>query len=244
MSNQSSISTNPLATAPVGGLIAKYSIPCVVSLVVNGLYNIVDQIFIGHGVGYLGNSATNVVFPLTILCAALGVLFGDGAATYLSLKLGEGNQEDAKKGVVNGILLSIVVGIILCVVSMVFLKPIIYLFGCTQTVEPYALGYGSIVAIGFPFVLISTAMNSIIRADGAPRLAMVSLLSGAIFNTIADPIFIFIFGWGVQGAALATIMGQILSFLISLSYIKKWKSVKITKKTCALACVIVNPFCR
>ncbi|HRX57404.1 MAG TPA: MATE family efflux transporter [Eubacteriales bacterium] len=221
---------NPLATAPVGGLIAKYAIPCVISLVVNGLYNIVDQIFIGNGVGYLGNSATNVVFPLTVLCVALGVLFGDGAATYLSLKLGEGKAEDAKKGVTTGILLSVAVSAVLLAVTAVFLRPIIYLFGCTATVEPYALGYGSIVMAGFPFVLISTTLNSVIRADGSPRLAMISLVSGAVFNTVMDPVFIFIFHWGVQGAAIATVMGQIIAFLISISYFGKWKSVKIGKK--------------
>lgn len=189
---------SPFATAPVGKLISKFAIPCVISLVVNGLYNIVDQIFIGNGVGYLGNSATNVVFPLTVLCVALGVLFGDGSATYLSLKLGEGNTEDAKKGAVNGILLSVAASVILLAVSAFFLKQLVYLFGCTKTVEPYALGYGSIVMIGFPFVLISTTLNSIIRADGSPKLAMASLVSGAVFNTIMDPVFIFIFHWGYR----------------------------------------------
>lgn len=221
---------NPLATAPVGGLIAKYAIPCVVSLVVNGLYNIVDQIFIGNGVGYLGNSATNVVFPLTVLCVALGVLFGDGAAAYLSLKLGAGDPENAKKGVVSGILLSGITSAALLTVSAVFLKQIVSLFGCTETALPYALGYGSIVMIGFPFVLIATTLNSIIRADGSPKLAMISLVSGAVFNTIMDPVFLFVFHWGVQGAAFATILGQILSFLISLSYLGKWKSIQLEKK--------------
>ncbi|MGE4215418.1 MAG: MATE family efflux transporter, partial [Anaerotignaceae bacterium] len=142
----------------------------------------------------------------------------------------EGNIEDAKKGAAGGILLSVIVSIVLLAVSSVLLKPIIYLFGCTETIEPYALGYGSIVMIGFPFVLISTTLNSIIRADGSPKLAMVSLISGAIFNTIMDPIFIFVFHWGVQGAALATIMGQLISLIISLSYIKKWKSFKLKRK--------------
>lgn len=221
---------NPLAAAPVGGLIAKYAVPCVISLVVNGLYNIVDQIYIGNGVGYLGNSATNVVFPLTVLCVALGVLFGDGAATYLSLKLGEGKAGDAKKGVANGILLSVITSAVLLAVTAVFLKQIVYLFGCTATVEPYALGYGSIVMTGFPFVLIATTLNSVIRADGSPRLAMISLVSGAVFNTVMDPVFIFVFHWGVQGAAIATVMGQTISFLISISYMKKWKSIRLEKK--------------
>ncbi len=220
---------NPLATAPIGKLIAKYAIPCVVSLVVNGLYNIVDQIFIGNEVGYLGNSATNVVFPLTILCVAIGTLFGDGTATYLSLKLGEHRSEDAKKGVATGIILSVVAGLAIFAISAIFLKQIVYLFGCTETIEPYALGYGSIIMIGFPFVLVSTTLNSIIRADGSPKIAMLSMVSGAIFNTIADPIFIFIFKWGVEGAALATIMGQIIAFIIALSYIKKWKCIKLQR---------------
>jgi len=220
---------NPFAAAPVGRLIAKYAVPCVISLVINGLYNIVDQIFIGRGVGYLGNSATNVVFPLTVLCVALGVLFGDGAATYLSLKLGQGRIADARKGAANGILLSVLASAALLAISAAFLKQIIYLFGCTETVEPYALRYGSIVMAGFPFVLIATTLNSIIRADGSPKLAMVSLISGAIFNTVMDPIFIFIFHWGVQGAALATIMGQLLSLIISLSYLRKWKSFRPTR---------------
>ena len=219
--------TDQLASAPVGRLITKFSIPCILSLVVNGLYNIVDQIFIGNGIGYIGNSATNVVFPLTILCVALGVLFGDGAATYMSLMLGQERQSDAEKGVINGILLSVLVSLLLFAISVIFLKQIVFLFGCTQTVLPYALGYGSIVVFGFPFVMISTTVNSIIRADGSPGFAMLSLVSGAVFNTVMDPVFIFLFKWGVQGAALATIMGQCITFVISLLYRKKWKSVRI-----------------
>lgn len=198
-----------------------------VSLEVNGLYNIVDQIFIGQGIGYLGNSATNVIFPLTVFAAAVGILFGDGAATYLSLKLGRGERDDAKKGVANGIL-----GIGyhgnpgFLIVSAMFLEPIEKLFGATDTVLPYGLAYGKIIIIGFPFVLISTTLNSIIRADGSPQVAMISLLTGAIWNTIMDPIAIFVLGWGIEGAAIATISGQFLSFLVSLSYITKFKLVK------------------
>lgn len=220
---------HPLATEPVGRLIAKYAVPCIISLVVNGLYNIVDQVFIGNGVGYLGNSATNVVFPLTVLCVALGVLFGDGAATYLSLKLGANRPGDAKRATAGAILLSVVVSIVLVAITAVFLKPIVYLFGCTETVEPYALGYGSIVMVGFPFVLISTTLNSIIRADGSPRFAMASLVVGAVFNTVMDPVFIFVFHWGVQGAAIATVIGQFLSFVISLAYLPRWKSIRLTR---------------
>ncbi len=226
MENTDHAGENSLETRSVGRLIANYAIPCAVSLVINGLYNIVDQIFIGNGVGYLGNGATNVVFPLTILCVALGVLFGDGAATYLSIKLGVGSEKEARAGAVNGILLSVLAAILLTGATAIFLRPIVYLFGCTATIEPYALGYGSIVMAGFPFVLVATTLNSVIRADGSPGWAMVSLVSGAVFNTVMDPVFIFLFHWGVQGAALVTILGQMISFLISVTYLGKWKSIR------------------
>lgn len=219
-----------LISGPVSKTILFYAVPSVVSLVVNGLYNIVDQIFIGRGVGYMGNSATNVIFPLTVFAAALGILFGDGAATYLSLKLGGGAKEDAKKGVANGILLAVIFGILLLVISTLFLEPIEKLFGATEAILPYGLEYGRIIIIGFPFVLISTTLNSIIRADGSPQVAMASLLVGAIWNTIMDPIAIFVLGWGIKGAAIATISGQILGFLVSVSYLGKFKLVKLKKK--------------
>lgn len=219
-----------LKSGPIGKTILFYAIPSVVSLVVNGLYNIVDQIFIGQGIGYLGNSATNVIFPLTVFAAAAGILFGDGAATYLSLKLGRGEREDAEKGVANGILIAIFCGILLLVLSAVFLEPIEKMFGATDTVLPYGLAYGRIIIIGFPFVLISTTLNSIIRADGSPKVAMVSLLVGAIWNTIMDPIAIFVLDWGIEGAAIATISGQFLSFLVSLSYITKFKLVELKRR--------------
>lgn len=199
-----------LASGPVSKTILFYAVPSVVSLVVNGLYNIVDQIFIGWGVGYIGNSATNVIFPLTVFAAALGVLFGDGAATYLSLKLGRNEKEDAKKGVTNGILLAVICGILLLIISAVFLEQIEILFGATEAVLPYGMAYGRIIVIGFPFVVISTTLCSIIRADGSPKVAMASLLIGAIWNTIMDPIAIFVFDWGIEGAAIATVSGQIL----------------------------------
>lgn len=218
-----------LLGGPVSKMILFYAVPSVVSLVVNGLYNIVDQIFIGWGIGYIGNSATNVIFPLTVFAAALGVLFGDGAATYLSLKLGRNEKEDAKKGVTNGILLSVICGILLLILSAVFLEPIEILFGATEAVLPYGMAYGRIIVLGFPFVLISTTLCSIIRADGSPKAAMASLLAGAVWNTIMDPIGIFVLGWGIEGAAIATVSGQILSFLVTIAYLGRFKLLTITK---------------
>ncbi len=181
---------SPFATEPIGRLIAKFAIPCVISLLVNSLYNIVDQIFIGWGVGYLGNGATNVVFPITIV--ALSLMIGDGGAAYLSLKLGEGDLENARKGVGNAIVLVTAVSIILAAVFLVFINPILNLFG----------------------------------ADGSPKYAMFSMALGAIINTIFDPVFIFVFHMGVQGAAIATVMGQVASFIVSVAYLPRFKSLR------------------
>lgn len=211
-------------TEPIGRLIVKFAIPCVISLVVNALYNIVDQIFIGWGVGYLGNGATNVVFPITIIALALAVLIGDGGAAYLSLKLGEGDLDSVKKGVGNAAVMVTIVGILMLVVTLIFMNPILTLFGATDKLRPAALEYGYVIAIGLPFTMISTALNSMIRADGSPKFAMFSMLLGAIINTIFDPVFIFIFHMGVRGAAIATVMGQVVSFLVSVLYIPRFKT--------------------
>ena len=145
--------------------------------------DIVDQIFIGWGVGYLGNGATNVVFPLTMVCLAFALMFGDGASAYLSLKLGEKKKEEASKGVANGILISIIISVLLCVGILIFLPQLLNVFGCTENLEKYAVPYGGIIAIGLPFMMIGTTLNSIIRADGNPKYAMISMVSGAILNT-------------------------------------------------------------
>lgn len=208
----------------MGRLIVKFAIPCVISLVVNALYNIVDQIFIGWGVGYLGNGATNIVFPITIIALALAVLIGDGGAACLSLKLGEGDLDSVKKGVGNAAVMITIAGIAMLVITIVFMNPILTLFGATDVLRPAALEYGYVIAIGLPFTMISTALNAMIRADGSPKFAMVSMLLGAIINTVFDPIFIFIFDMGVRGAAIATILGQIISFLVSIFYLPRFKT--------------------
>ena len=221
---------NPLAKAPIPKLMLKFALPSVISLLVNALYNIVDQIFIGQGVGYLGNGATNVIFPITVIAMALALMFGDGGAAYLSLKNGQGDKEQAEKGVCSSITMLIILSIFCFTFGLIFLEPIAKLFGATAEILPYALDYGSIIIMGIPFVIISTGLNSIIRADGSPKTAMMSMLVGAVTNTILDPLFIFVLGWGVKGAALATILGQILTLLISALYIPRFKTVKITLK--------------
>lgn len=222
-------SKSPFATEPIGRLIVKFAVPCVISLLVNLLYNIVDQIFIGWGVGYLGNGATNVVFPITIIALALSMMIGDGGAAYLSLKLGEGDVASAKKGVGNAIVMVPAVSIVLLVVFLIFVDPILTLFGATEALRPYALEYGCIIGIGLPFTMIPTALNSMIRADGSPKYAMFSMVLGAVINTVFDPIFIFVLHMGVQGAAIATVMGQVASFVVSIIYITRFKTFHFDK---------------
>ncbi len=231
---------NILGTEKIGKLIRKFSIPCIISLLVNSLYNIVDQIFIGWGVGYLGNGATNVVFPLTMICLAFALMFGDGASSYLSLKLGENKKDEASKGVGNGIAISIIISLLICVITLAFLPQLLKLFGCTDALREYALKYGGIIAIGLPFMMIGTTLNSIIRADGKPKYAMTSMVTGAILNIILDPIFIFIFKMGVEGAAIATVISQIVTFVINILYIKKFQSINISKNQFKLQLGVVK----
>lgn len=220
---------NILGYEKIGKLIRKFSIPCIISLVVNSIYNIVDQIFIGWGVGYLGNGATNIVFPITMVCLAFALMLGDGTSAYLSLKLGEQKKEEAKKGVANGVLLSIIISICFLVGALIFLPQLLNIFGCTDALREYALGYGYVIVIGLPFMIIGTTLNSVIRADGSPKYSMTSMLAGAILNVILDPIFIFVFDMGVQGAAIATVISQFVTFVMNIVYIKKFKSIKLEK---------------
>ena len=222
---------NILGKEKIGKLIRKFSIPCIISMLVNSLYNIVDQIFIGQGVGYLGNGATNVVFPLVMIGLAFSLMFGDGASAYLSLKLGEKKKKEAEQGIGNGILVSAIVSIVFCAITLIFLPQFLKIFGCTDNLKEYAMAYGSIIAIGFPFSMIGTTLNSIIRADGSPKYSMVSMVSGAVLNTILDPIFIFVLHKGVEGAAIATVLSQILTFVLNLAYIKRFKTIKLSKES-------------
>ena len=214
----------------LGKLIRKFSVPCIISLLVNSLYNIVDQIFIGWGVGYLGNGATSIVFPITVICLAFALMFGDGSSAFLSLKLGEKKKEEATKGVANGIISIIGISLTFCAVALIFMPLLVNLFGCTNDLRPYALDYGYAIALGIPFMMIGTTLNSIIRADGNPKFAMTSMVTGAIMNVILDPIFIFSLKMGVRGAAIATVISQMVTFIMNVLYIRKIKSIKLTKK--------------
>lgn len=228
-------SENILGKEKIGKLMLMFAVPCIISMLVNSLYNIVDQIFIGWGVGYLGNGATNVVFPINMICLAFALMIGDGTSAYLSLKLGENKKDEASKGVLNGIIMSFIIAICFCVIVFLFLPQLLNLFGCTEKLKSYALGYGYIIGIGLPFMIIGTSLNSMIRADGNPKYSMLSMLSGAILNVILDPIFIFVFNLGVKGAAIATVISQVLTFAINILYIRKFKSIDIKRKSFGLS---------
>lgn len=220
---------NPLGYEKESKLIVNFAIPCIISMLVTALYNIVDQIFIGQGVGMLGNAATNIAFPLSMACTALSLLIGIGGATNFSLKLGAGESKKAAKYAGNAISMMVICGLMLFLAVTLFMTPMLKFFGATAEVLPYAETYTRITAFGFPFLIANTGMSKLILADGSPRYSMLSMLAGAVVNTILDPLFIFKFDMGMQGAALATIIGQMISFSISLRYMFHFKTIRFEK---------------
>lgn len=221
---------NILGREKIGKLLAKFAIPGIISMVVNSLYNIVDQIFIGQGVGYLGNGATTVIFPMITFAMAFSLLFGDGSATFLSLKLGEKKEDEAARGTGAGIIGFVGIGIIITILYLIFLEPLCKLFGASEAILPYAKDYGRIITYGLPFCAVCAGGASIIRADGNPKFNMIGLFAGTIINVVLDPIFIFVFQWGVKGAAFATILGQFANAVLNIYYFsKKMRNVSLNR---------------
>lgn len=220
---------NPLGTQPVGKLCLQFALPSIVSLVVNSLYNMVDQIFIGQGVGFLGNAATNVIMPITLIVTAAAMLLGNGASALRSLFLGRGENDKAAKGVGNMLTLLGASGVVFLLAFYIGLRPLCMLFGATADTLPYALDYGRIIALGFPGSMIAVTLGGIIRADGRPMVNMTGMLVGCIINIILDPLFIFVFGWGVKGAAFATIIGQYANAAIYVFYLFRLNTVTLTR---------------
>lgn len=222
---------NPLASGDIKKLIAKFAVPAIIGGLIGAAYNIVDQIFIGQSVGLLGNAATNVAFPLVTLSNSLALLFGVGSASNFSLDLGNKQKDSAVRICGNGISLLLICGILLFAITITFLEPLLMAFGATEQVLPYALTYTGITAFGIPFSIISLGGGHLIRADGSPTYAMIATASGAILNCFSDPLFIFVFGLGIAGAAYATITGQIISALLVLYYLKrKFKTAKLEQE--------------
>lgn len=218
-----------LETEKIGKLMLKFAIPAIISMLVGSLYNIVDQIFIGQGVGILGNGATNVAFPITIVSTSSALLFGIGGSSNFNLSMGKQQQEKAKSFMGNALMLLLLAGIIIAVIVLAFLEPLLQLLGATDKILPYALDYTGITAIGLPFMVVTTGAGHLIRADGSPTYSMICTLTGAIMNTILDPLFIFGFGWGIKGGALATVIGQVTSGLLVLWYYKNKSNTKFQK---------------
>ena len=221
---------NPLGSAPIGKLLRKFAIPSIISMLVGALYNIVDQIFIGQKLGELGNGATNIAFPLSIICTAFSLLLGIGGASAFNLAMGRQETEDAGYYVGNAIVSMASFGTILMILVEIFLTPLLKIFGSTDAILPYATEYTRVIAFGFPFLMLGVGGGHLIRADGSPTMTMACNLVGAIVNTILDYIFIFVFDMGMTGAALATIIGQIVSATIAIIYFSNYKTVKLTKE--------------
>lgn len=221
---------NPLGVRPVKRLLFSFSIPAIISCLVNSVYNIVDQIFIGQGVGYLGNAATTIAFPLMTIIMAFATLIGSGGSAYAALRLGEGRKREALLTLNNLLVIAIGLGILLAATGLIFLKPILTLFGATETTMPYAIDYTSIVLMGVPFSVISIALSNMARTDGHPRMSMYGILIGAALNTVLDPIYIFVLDWGVKGAAIATVTAQFVSTVVLCYYFLKKGRMRFTRR--------------
>lgn len=221
---------NPLGVQPVNRLLSQFAIPSIISMLVGSLYNIVDQFFIGQRVGELGNAATNIAFPLSTSCLALALLIGIGGSSAFNLAMGSGHEKRAVNIMGNAVVLLAGSGLVLSIITLLFLKPFLLFFGSPKAVLPYAMEYTKITAFGFPFLLLSTGGGHLIRADGRPRITMLCNLVGAVLNTILDALFVFGLNLGMSGAALATIIGQIVSGALAIWYLMHGKTVTMRRE--------------
>jgi putative MATE family efflux protein len=228
-------STNALGHEKISKLMLKFSVPCIISLLIASLYNMVDQVFIGNGIGYLGNGATNVVFPITVIALSVALLVGDGCAAYLSLCQGRGDKASAHKSVGNSITFLVVVGLVMTAIFVLAQEQILWGFGATENNIEYAREYFRYIVMGIPFYMVGNALSSIIRADGDPKFAMISTLVGCFINLICDPIAIFVLHWGMMGAAVATVAGQIVTCLMCVLYLTRSKTFKLEKSSFVLS---------
>jgi Na+-driven multidrug efflux pump len=221
---------NPLGTEKTGVLLWRFAVPSIIAMLVSSLYNIVDQFFIGRSVGELGNAATNISFPLSISCVAIALLFGIGGASAFNLHMGKGEKEKAVYYMGNALVMLVGCGLILCVITQLFLAPMLRFFGSPDNVLEYAKTYTRIISLGFPFLILTTGGGHLIRADGRPKISMLCNLTGAVINTALDAIFVFLLGWGMAGAAAATVIGQVISACLAIWYLAHCKSVKLERK--------------
>lgn len=219
-----------LGKGPIGSLMLKFAVPSIIAMLVSAVYNIVDQIFIGHYVGPLGTAATNIAFPLAMSCTAIALLFGIGGAANFNLHMGRKEYEKAPYFIGNSLVMLFGLGLLLFLLVETILQPMILFFGSPLEVLPYAKEYVRITAVGFPFLILTIGGGHLIRADGSPNMTMICSLSGAVINTVLDALFVIGFGWGMQGAAYATIIGQIVSGCIVIFYMRGFKTIPLLKK--------------
>ena len=228
-----------LETEKIGSLMRRYAMPCIISLLVGALYNIVDQIFIANAdyLGSYGNAANSVVFPMTVIALAIATMIGDGCCAFVSISLGAGENVRARRGVGNAVSMTVLSSLVLAAVYLIFDDAVLTAFGANVNRETYELSkeYFFWISLGIPFYMFGQALNPIIRSDGSPKFAMVSLMSGAVCNCILDPIFIYTFKWGMEGAAIATVLGQIVSAILAFVYLFRLKTIKLKKSGFRLA---------
>ncbi|MDR1132995.1 MAG: MATE family efflux transporter, partial [Synergistaceae bacterium] len=225
--SKTDVASHPLATGDVRRLLLKYAVPAIIAMVVGALYNMVDQIFIGWGVGMLGNAATNVAFPLMTFSMSVALTLAIGGASHFNLEQGRGNREKAGRIYANVLTYAAIFGVLIGAASLLLLDPMIAAFGATKEVFPYARTYMGIVALGTPFLIMSVCSSHLIRADGSPRYSMLCNLSGALLNTVLDPLFIFTFKMGVAGAAWATVISMIVSWCMAVLYMVRLRTVDL-----------------
>ncbi len=221
---------NPLGYKPIGHLLMQFALPAIIAMLVNSVYNIVDQIFIGQGIGYLGNAATTISFPIVTIILAVSTLLGAGGSAYAAIKLGEKKEEEAERTLGTVTILTLAASAVVVAAGFIFLDPMLRLFGATDNTMVYAREYTSIMLIGTPFNMLGVVLSNMARTDGSPSVAMYAMLAGAFLNTILDPVYIFVFHWGVTGAAIATITSQIISAVVLVMYfVKKGKNMRYRK---------------
>lgn len=224
------VQKNPLGEERIGKLLRQFAVPSIISMLVGSLYNIVDQFFIGQRVGELGNAATNIAFPLSTACLAVALLCGIGGASAFNLAMGSGDRKKAENIMGNAAIMLAISGVFLCVITQIFLRPLMHLFGSPANVLGYAMEYTRITSVGFPFLLLSTGGGHLIRADGRPKITMLCNLTGAIINTVLDAVFVFGLDWGMSGAAGATVIGQVVAGGMAVWFLAHGKTVHLTRE--------------
>ena len=226
---------NPLGTAPVGRLLLQYAIPSIISTLIASLYNMVDQMFIGQRIGFLGNAATTVAYPLTFLCGAMTLLFSNGSSVNFNICNGRGEKDEALHFAGAGLTLLAAEGIFTAALVLLFTPWFVNLFGATDQVYPYALTYMKLVAPGLPFLALTSGGTLLIRSDGSPRYALICSMSGVALNFVLDYLFLFPMNMGIAGAALATVMGQVLSALMVAAYMLHFRTGRLRREHFAVS---------